>query len=118
MSGFEDEPRNESVKHSKSGYFLPASLVNKIILSIVGSIIAIGMYMIGWAYNDVQWKTEQEQKFDRVEDKILSLDAKVVQLPPPWLTAEVALHREQIRELNGKVTKLETEHASGIKNGR
>ena len=116
MTGIEEEPI--SVQHKKNGYFLPASLVNKIMVSIVGSIFVVGAYMIGWAYNDVQWKTEQEQKFDRLEDQLRNTDSKISLLPPAWLTGEVSLHRQQIRELQNDVTKLKTEHASGMNGGK
>lgn len=38
------------------GYLIPAPLVNKAILSIIGGIVLIAGYMVVWAINDAAFK--------------------------------------------------------------
>lgn len=61
------------------GYLIPAPLVNKAIMSIIGGIVLIAGYMVVWAINDAAFKVKVlgaieripvvEQSLDQHEDK-------------------------------------------------
>ena len=71
------EPVQKDTRHD--GYLIPAPLVNKAILSIIGGIVLIAGYMVVWAINDAAFKATVlgaieripviERNLDRHEDK-------------------------------------------------
>lgn len=73
------------------GYFIPATLMNKLIASIFGVIIAVGAYMIIWAVNDAAWKGIQEQR-------LIAIEKDLDKLPPVWLQDDVRTLQEDLRE--------------------
>ena len=50
----------------RDGYLIPAPLVNKAIISIIGSIFLIGAYMVVWAVNDASFKARVLSAIDRI----------------------------------------------------
>ena len=73
------------------GYFVPASLMNKLIASIFGAIIAVGAYMIIWAVNDAAWKGIQEQR-------LIAIEKDLDKLPPIWLQDDVRTLQKDVRD--------------------
>lgn len=53
------EERTEGEKR----YSIAAALVHKLIISIIGAIIATGGYMVLWGINDARWKGTMETQF-------------------------------------------------------
>lgn len=66
----------ETSEAKQRGYFMPASLVNRLILAIVGAILAIGGYMVLWAMSDVAWKSTQELKINEIAKDMGALSEK------------------------------------------
>jgi hypothetical protein len=55
-------------------YQIDSSLVHKILLSIIASIVAVGGYMIVWAYLDARWKGELDVKMEQIQRYVTKLD--------------------------------------------
>lgn len=64
------------ITRSDDDYRIPAPLVNWLITGIVGSIVAIGAYMVGWAVNDAAWKSVAMQRIEAIERNIAKMEAK------------------------------------------
>ena len=91
-------------EREKDGYFVPASLVNKLIIAIFGSLVAVGGYMIVWAINDARWKAGQDANISGLRDEIGNLeqdiediDERFDEYPPFWLTQQVEKNSEEIQ---------------------
>ena len=97
MTGLEEEP-------DKDGYFVPASLVNKLILGIFASLLSLAGYMVLWAMNDAEWKAHQEgttdvlqQQITHIESDINSINEKFDDYPPGWLTQQVGDNEKELQ---------------------
>lgn len=58
-------------------YQIESSLVHKLLMSIIGSILVIGGYMIVWAYLDARWKGELDTRMEQIQQYMLKLDAHI-----------------------------------------
>lgn len=66
MKGVED-------RESEAGYFIPAKLVNGLIVAIFGSLLTISGYMVVWGLNDAAFKA-------RVLTELGYLKARVIEI--------------------------------------
>ena len=99
MTGLE-----ENHHAGKHGYFMPANLVNKLIVAIITAILTIGGYMILWAINDAAYKTLQETKIDVVTAQLALVNAKVTTMQTDGILPRA---QERINAINLRLGRLE-----------
>ena len=84
-------------------YEVPAKLVNWLVYSILGSLVAIGGYMVVWNRSDNEWKTSLMVRMESVQEKLGSLQHKID-------SGILPRTEERINALNGRLDQIEREH--------
>jgi hypothetical protein len=84
-------------------YEVPAKLVNWLVYSILGALMAIGGYMVAWNRSDNEWKATLMLRMDNVQEKLGSLQQKID-------SGILPRTEERINSINGRLDMIEREH--------
>ena len=57
-----------TVKNSEQGYMIPASLMHKLIISVIAAILTAGGYMVAWQVTDAAYKATTELRIKILEN--------------------------------------------------
>lgn len=88
-----------TAKDDKHYYAVPSKLVHWMITSIIASIIAIGVYMVTWAFGDIQYKTATTEALKDAQREIHRIEQRLEHYPPQWLKNRVENNRKRLEQL-------------------
>ena len=89
-----------TVAKEDRNYVISAPLVHKLIMSIIGGIVAIGAYMVIWALNDTEWKATITTRLEALREDVAEIKAETGE-------GQLNVARERLDTLEDRVRQLE-----------